>query len=145
MEIITKSPEETAAAAGGIVNWLKQHNANLVLLRGDLGVGKTLLVGAIVDFLGGDQTDVSSPTFTLHNIYRCEGLQVHHYDLYRLEQPGIMLDELEEAAAEPDSICFVEWPASGVDNISPSGATAVIDIKRQNTGDTHRLLNVSLV
>lgn len=58
----------------------------------------------------GSNDTVTSPTFTLNKIYKAKaGKEIHHYDFYRLSEPGIMSDELSESLNNPDVITVVEW------------------------------------
>jgi tRNA threonylcarbamoyladenosine biosynthesis protein TsaE len=82
----------------------------LVVLRGDLGMGKTTLVKGIAAALGADVGDVTSPTFTLVHEYRGRKVRLIHLDLYRLEaEREIEGLGLWEMAAEPDALVMVEW------------------------------------
>lgn len=80
----------------------------IVLLRGDLGAGKTCLVQGLAAALGIDEP-ITSPTFALAQHYG----PLVHLDLYRLEQPAAA-DELfaqeEETAREVGAVLAVEWP-----------------------------------
>jgi len=82
----------------------------LVVLRGELGAGKTTLVRGIAQALGAPMDDVSSPTFTLVQEYRGRKTRLFHLDLYRLEEEreieGIGLWELVD---QPDALVLVEW------------------------------------
>ena len=83
----------------------------LVLLRGDLGAGKTTLVKGMVAALGANDTDgVTSPTFTLVHEYRGRKVRIFHLDLYRIETSaeleGIGMWELADAG---DALVLVEW------------------------------------
>lgn len=75
-----------------------------VLLYGDLGAGKTVLVRGVGEALG--ISGVRSPSFTLINEYEADsGIFVIHSDLYRLDDAGTLgLEEYE------DCVLFVEWP-----------------------------------
>lgn len=83
----------------------------LILLRGDLGAGKTTLVKGIAEALGAaDMETVTSPTFTLLHEYKGHKVRVFHLDLYRLETEA----ELEsiglwEIADAGDVLILVEW------------------------------------
>ena len=80
-----------------------------VLLSGDLGAGKTVLVRGVGDALGA--TNVRSPSFTLVNEYRTGTIDfsIVHADLYRLEQDGVDDLGLEEYHEAP-CVLLVEWP-----------------------------------
>ncbi len=83
----------------------------LVLLRGDLGAGKTTLVKGMVAALGASDPDgVTSPTFTLVHEYKGRKVRIFHLDLYRIESEteleGIGVWELADAG---DALVLVEW------------------------------------
>ncbi len=79
-----------------------------VLLKGELGAGKTALIREIVRTLpGGDVAEISSPSFNLVNHYPTLP-PVSHFDLYRLEQTGLDPD-LEEEILSEDRLILVEW------------------------------------
>lgn len=79
-----------------------------VLFRGELGAGKTTMIRGIVSALpGGDQAEISSPSFNLVNIYPTSP-QTAHVDLYRLG--GMDLDEfVQEILLSQDMLVLVEW------------------------------------
>jgi tRNA threonylcarbamoyladenosine biosynthesis protein TsaE len=82
----------------------------LVVLRGPLGAGKTMLVKGIAAAIGASEDDVSSPTFTLVHEYQGRKIRLIHLDLYRLETEqeleGIGLWEMADA---DDALVIVEW------------------------------------
>ena len=98
-------------AIGQNVAELLLPTPKLIVLRGDLGAGKTTLVKGIAQFLGAaEPEDVTSPTFTLVHLYQGTKLRLYHLDLYRLETERELLTlGLEEMAAEPDALMLVEW------------------------------------
>ncbi len=82
----------------------------MIALTGELGVGKTVLARAFIRALCGIDTEVPSPTFTLLQTYDgAGGLQICHFDLYRLEAPDEALElGIDEAFA--DAVSLIEWP-----------------------------------
>jgi tRNA threonylcarbamoyladenosine biosynthesis protein TsaE len=104
----TRSENGTIALGETIAELLAAPK--LVVLRGDLGMGKTTLVKGIAAALGADATEVTSPTFTLVHEYRGRKVRLIHLDLYRLEaEREIEGLGLWEMAAEPDALVMVEW------------------------------------
>jgi tRNA threonylcarbamoyladenosine biosynthesis protein TsaE len=83
----------------------------LIVLRGDLGTGKTTLVKGIAAALGAaSEEDVTSPTFTLVHEYVGPKVRLYHLDLYRLEtERELSTVGLEEMAEAPDALVLVEW------------------------------------
>ena len=81
----------------------------IILLKGDLGAGKTTLVKAIVKQLGSNE-EVSSPTFGIVNEISVANASAFHLDLYRIENS----EELQEFGFEEylhsGGYCFIEWP-----------------------------------
>ena len=87
-------------------------------LVGDVGAGKTTLTKGIGEGMRLDD-DVQSPSFTISRVYDArDGLQLHHYDFYRLNDAGVMSFELAESIAEPGVVTVVEW-ADTVQDVIP--------------------------
>src|SRR5580704_12863013 len=107
-EFITHSPEETVALGRTLVGQLAP--LKIVLLRGDLGAGKTTLVkGIAVGFGAASEDDVTSPTFTLVHEYRGPGANLYHIDLYRVDtQRQLETLGLDDLIAE-NSVLLIEW------------------------------------
>jgi len=107
-ETITHSAEETIAFGKVLASELTPPL--VVLLRGDLGAGKTTLVKGIAEgFQAASAEDVTSPTFTLVHEYRGPRATLYHIDLYRIdterELETLGLDDL----TVPNSILLIEW------------------------------------
>lgn len=89
---------------------------NIVLLKGDLGSGKTTLVKSILKKLGVND-EIKSPTFSIVNEYDHPSGPIYHFDLYRIEK----IDELDvigfEEYIDNCNICFIEWPEVGMEKI----------------------------
>ncbi|MBV8050288.1 MAG: tRNA (adenosine(37)-N6)-threonylcarbamoyltransferase complex ATPase subunit type 1 TsaE [Acidobacteriaceae bacterium] len=107
-EFTTHSPDETIALGRELAASLAPPK--LVILRGDLGAGKTTLVKGIAEgFRAASQEDVTSPTFTLVHEYRGPTVNVYHIDLYRVDTPRQLetlgLDDL----ITDNSVLLIEW------------------------------------
>jgi len=107
-EFITHSPEETVALGRSMAARLAPPK--LVVLRGELGAGKTTLVKGIAEaFQAASAEDVTSPTFTLVHEYRGPAVNLYHIDLYRIDTPRQLetlgLDDL----MADNSILLIEW------------------------------------
>jgi tRNA threonylcarbamoyladenosine biosynthesis protein TsaE len=104
LELVTNSPAETEAAGERLGKRLR--TGDMVLLKGELGAGKTTLVRGVARGAGSD-APVASPTFQLVRIYPGR-LQLTHIDLYRIEKTSELgdlgLDELLMQGA-----VVVEW------------------------------------
>jgi tRNA threonylcarbamoyladenosine biosynthesis protein TsaE len=107
-EITTESAEETIAFGRTLTELLAPPK--LVLLRGDLGAGKTTLVkGIAAAFEAAEEEDVTSPTFTLIHEYRGPRANLYHIDLYRIDtQRELDTLALDDLRAE-NSILLIEW------------------------------------
>ena len=129
------------------------YGGEVIELVGDVGAGKTTLTKGLAAGLGVDE-DVQSPSFTISRVYDTPSeLRLSHYDFYRLQDAGIMADELHETVNDPKSITIIEWAeiVSGVlpnDRLtvritSPSESTRSVEITA--SGDKSSLLLESLV
>ncbi len=107
-EVVTHSAEETIALGRSLAQSLAPPK--LVLLRGDLGAGKTTLVKGIARaFDAAQEEDVTSPTFTLVHEYRGPQVNVYHVDLYRIDTPRQLETlGLDDLIAE-NSVLLLEW------------------------------------
>lgn len=107
-EWTTHSPEETFALGKKIGEHLR--GGEILLLSGQLGAGKTIFVKGLATALDFDTDEVTSPSFTLVNIY--EGrLKLYHLDLYRLSEGASAAHavDLDELLADAASVIVIEW------------------------------------
>jgi len=84
----------------------------VVLLDAEMGTGKTTLISQILKQWGIH--DVSSPTYSICNVYRTpSGQTVHHYDLYRIKNAEELMEIGFQDLLDTADYHFVEWPALG--------------------------------
>ena len=107
-EFITHSAEETTAVGRKLA--ASMAPSELVLLRGDLGAGKTTLVkGIATGFGAATEDEVTSPTFTLIHEYSGPAVMLYHIDLYRVDtQRELETLGLDDLMTET-SILLIEW------------------------------------
>jgi tRNA threonylcarbamoyladenosine biosynthesis protein TsaE len=107
-EYTTKSAEETIALGREFASLLAPPR--IVVLRGDLGAGKTTLVKGIAEgFNAAREEDVTSPTFTLIHEYRGQSAALYHIDLYRVDtQRELETLGLDDLVSEK-SVLLIEW------------------------------------
>ncbi|MGL4722338.1 MAG: tRNA (adenosine(37)-N6)-threonylcarbamoyltransferase complex ATPase subunit type 1 TsaE [Desulfovibrionaceae bacterium] len=106
--ITTNSVKETIKLAKILASIVERERIYWVELIGGYGVGKTTFTRAFVEFFdGSDNAEISSPSFSLYNVYptipRCI-----HMDLYRLQEGFVLGEEMEELFEE-EGIFIIEW------------------------------------
>ena len=88
-------------------------------LVGDVGAGKTTFTKGLARGLEITE-EITSPTFTISKVYEnSRGQKLVHYDFYRLENPGIMVEDLFENLHDPRTVTVIEW-ADTVSEILPA-------------------------
>src|SRR5574344_1086904 len=130
---VSKSKEETRKLGAFLAPKFKA--GDVVLLKGDLGAGKTTLTGGVAEALK-DKDDVLSPTFNIMKCYFKGTLPLYHIDAYRLEHQNIELG-LDEYI-EGNGVCFIEWPQY----IKPLLPDECLSITLKNIGGDHRQLTL---
>lgn len=106
----------------------------VIVLHSDLGGGKTSFIRGLAQGMGSKDV-VRSPSFTVAHQYRAGNLMLHHFDFYRLVDPGILRDELREVLQDEHAVVAIEW-ADIVTDILP---VKHLTIHINATGETTRL------
>lgn len=135
MEFISKSEKDTSKIANKFEKFLK--GGEVVVLNGDLGAGKTTFTKALCKALKVKE-NVTSPTFTLMNIYTSGRLVLYHFDMYRLEDES----EAQELGLNDffysNGVCMIEW-AENIKNLLPK---KLITINIEKLGETSRKFEI---
>ena len=105
-EFNTKCADDTFALGRQIGEQLERRA--VLLLKGDLGAGKTVFAKGVAAGLGVDDAEVTSPSFTLINIHDGR-LRMYHIDLYRLESSSRIDLGLEEILEDEKGVVVIEW------------------------------------
>jgi tRNA threonylcarbamoyladenosine biosynthesis protein TsaE len=136
---LCNSPEETFALGEKLGESLRGGEA--FLLSGGLGAGKTLFTKGILNALEFDIDEVTSPSFTLVNLYKTEKFDVYHIDFWRIEENSdaafaVGLDEIVE---DKTAVVVIEW-AEKLKKFSFRGNVFSVNI--EGDGDETRKLTV---
>ncbi len=108
----------------------------MIELVSDLGGGKTTFVRGLASGFGSDD-HVASPTFTIAREYKSNddrGLTLHHFDFYRLSEPGLVAAELAEVIDDSHAVIAIEWASIVHDTLPKEHVTVSI----KNAGATAR-------
>ena len=124
VKFTTRSATETEQVAENFAQTLV--GGEILLLKGDLGAGKTHFVKGLAMGLGIDDV-VTSPTFALHNVYFGR-LTLNHFDFYRIEnsEEAEMLG-LNELFYDKNAVSAIEWSERVSDLLPPNCITIAID------------------
>ena len=133
----TETLDQTQSLAEALGRVLRGRE--VIELISDVGGGKTTFVKGLAKGLDISDT-VQSPTFTISRIYNGrDNLELHHFDFYRLNEPGVVADELAESLAQPNVIVAVEWGEIVHDVLPPHRMT----IHLTSLGETERKITIS--
>jgi tRNA threonylcarbamoyladenosine biosynthesis protein TsaE len=140
MEYITNSAEETRNMARNLA--AQALPGSIYCLTGDLGVGKTVFAKGFGLGLGV-QAEITSPTFTLLNIYEGprQRLPLYHFDMYRLNGPADMAELGFEDYFYGAGVCLVEW-AEIIKELIPSSAVWITLEKDLSVSEDYRRITV---
>ncbi|MDL2341730.1 MAG: tRNA (adenosine(37)-N6)-threonylcarbamoyltransferase complex ATPase subunit type 1 TsaE [Patescibacteria group bacterium] len=130
------SLEQSLALAAQI--GAKLQGGETIELISDLGGGKTAFVRGLAAGLGSTDR-VSSPSFTLTNQYTAGDKTLHHFDFYRLSEPGVLKAELSEILTDKQNIVAIEW-ADIIADVLPADR---LQITIRATGENSRQFNFS--
>ena len=138
-KIIAQTAEDTFRLGGTIGTQLT--GGELVLLTGGLGAGKTVVTKGILSALGYDPHEVTSPSFTLVNLYEAR-LKVYHIDLWRLDDPvdASAAVGLDDILVEENAVVIIEW-AEKLDR--PDLVADAIKIDISGDGDEPRSISMA--
>jgi tRNA threonylcarbamoyladenosine biosynthesis protein TsaE len=135
-----ETPEDTFDLGERIGESLR--GGEMILLRGGLGAGKTLLTKGILYALRFDVDEVTSPSFSLVNLYKTEKRDVYHIDLWRIDEnsDAAFAVGLNEITEDETAIVIIEW-AERLRNFSfPED---VFNIEINGDGDDARKISIS--
>jgi len=139
MVIETRNPEETYALGRSIGQQAK--TGQIYTLTGDLGVGKTVFSQGLAKGLGIEDV-ISSPTFTIIQIYEEGRIPLYHFDVYRIGD----IEEMEEIGYEDyffgKGVCLIEW-AEVIAELIPEEVIEIIIEKDLKQGFDYRIITIN--
>lgn len=136
MQISSTSSEITEQLGRAIGARLK--GGEVIELKSDLGGGKTTFTRGLV--AGANSSDdVASPTFTISRVYNTPSFTIHHFDFYRLQEPGIIAHELQEIIDDITVVIVVEWGDIVADVLPADRVT----IEFVQSGDDNRDITIN--
>lgn len=135
-EVLSKNSSQTEEFAERIGQSLK--GGEVIELVGDVGSGKTTFVRGLARG-AGSRDHVSSPTFTVSQIYNAPNVTLHHYDFYRIDDFRTLRGELEEVLQDKNKVVVVEW-AEHIREILPADH---LRIEFKVSGENERRIEVN--
>ncbi len=140
MTVETWSAGETFALGEKIGQEAKP--GTIITLIGDLGVGKTVFTQGVAKGLGISEP-ISSPTFTIVQVYEDGRMPFYHFDVYRIGD----IEEMDEIGYEDcffgDGLCMVEW-ADLIKELIPADAKRVVIEKDLERGFDYRRITIDV-
>ena len=93
-----------------LAKFIINFNLQLIYLKGDLGSGKTSFVRSILQGLGISET-ISSPSFSIMEVYDCNDREIVHIDMFRTHCPDAWrTDEIRNYLENEENLILIEWP-----------------------------------
>jgi tRNA threonylcarbamoyladenosine biosynthesis protein TsaE len=137
-KFVCKTEDDTKHLASELGKAVK--GGEVVEFHSDLGGGKTTFMKGFA--VGMGVTDVvQSPTFSISQLHKAErGLELHHFDFYRLDDPGVVRASLTESLAQNDTVVAVEWG----DNVHDVLGDEVISITISVQDDDGRVITIKV-
>lgn len=136
-QTFTHDSAETERIAAKLARCLR--GGETIELKSDLGGGKTTFVRGLVKGLDSDD-HVASPTFMISKEYASPKFRIVHFDFYRLQRAGDVVEALREAVLDDQSICVIEW-GDIVDDILPTDRT-IVSLERVASDENSRLIDI---
>ena len=139
-ERLSSSPDETFSV--GVELGATLRGGDVILLYGGLGAGKTLLTKGILDALDFDIDGVTSPSFSLVNLYKTPRFDVYHIDLWRLDggQDVVGSVGLDEILDRDNAVTIIEW----AERLGTAAfANRTIRIRINGDGDEERTITIT--
>jgi len=133
--VITRSEDETRAQGEALARSL--NAGDVVLLFGDLGMGKTVFARGLAMGLGVAPGQVRSPSFTLVNCYLGRA-PVYHVDLYRIDAPGDLVELGLEEILGCDGVAVVEW----AERLGPYRPEHAVVVRLADRGGNKRAITI---
>ncbi|MGN0745965.1 MAG: tRNA (adenosine(37)-N6)-threonylcarbamoyltransferase complex ATPase subunit type 1 TsaE [Aristaeellaceae bacterium] len=134
--MITHSPAETRACGERLARQLRA--GDVLLLMGNLGAGKSELTRGIARGLGVTNT-VTSPSFTILNVYEDGRVPLYHFDWYRLQSAEELFELGMEEYLGGDGVAVVEWPSQCPEAIPAD----YLEVAIEPVGETDRRLTLT--
>ena len=134
--VVTKSAMETRALGERLAGQLRP--GDVVLLEGELGAGKSELARGIARGLGVTET-VTSPSFTILNVYESGRIPLYHFDWYRLESAEELYELGMDEYLGGDGIAVVEWP----DRCEEAVPDTRLEIRLEEAGEGRRRIKAA--
>ncbi|MFV0466993.1 MAG: tRNA (adenosine(37)-N6)-threonylcarbamoyltransferase complex ATPase subunit type 1 TsaE [Lachnospiraceae bacterium] len=137
----TNSAQETREL--GITLGQQAKQGDVFTLNGDLGVGKTILTKGVAEGLGITET-VSSPTFTIVQVYDSGRLPFYHFDVYRISDPEEMVEIGYEDYIYGEGVSMIEW-ACLIEDVLPKHRYDIRMEKNMERGSDFRRIELTEV